>query len=111
MVPEFEENLFHLECSGKRLDQDSRPDGVVGNTDIRLGEEENVVPETRLEVMFHLWEVEVWTRTTPDELMSVMVEVKSKVEKRGRDRNIVNGHAGLVEVPTPRPVCHVSEVY
>jgi len=44
VVSEFKENFLHLERRGKRLDENSCPDCVVGYSDVGLGEEENIVP-------------------------------------------------------------------
>lgn len=44
MIPEFEQNLLHLESSWEGLNEDSRTDGVVRNADVRLREEEDIIP-------------------------------------------------------------------
>lgn len=102
MVPEFEEDFFHLERSRESFYQDGSPDSVVGDTEIGLREKEDIVPETGFKVVFHLWKVEVRTRAALDELLGIVVKIKCKIEERGGKGNIVNRHAGLVQVPTPR---------
>ena len=108
MIPELEEYLFHMERSRECFNQDGSPDGVVGDSEIGLGEEEDVVPETGLKVVFHLWKVEVGTEAALDELVSIVVKVERKIEQRGRQWSIVNRHAGLVQVPTPGSVGDVN---
>lgn len=108
VIPEFEEDFFHLECSRKCLDQNGSPDSIVGDTEIRLREEEDVVPQTGLEVMFHLWKVKVRTGAALDELVCIMIEIQREIEQRGGQWSVVNGHAGLVQVPTPRSVGDVN---
>ena len=108
MIPKFEEDLFHLECSGESFNQNSSPDSVVGNSEIRLREEEYVVPETGFQVVFHLWKVEVGTGAVFDELGGIVVKVECEIEKRGRQGSIVNRHACLVQVPTPRSAADVN---
>lgn len=102
MIPEFEEDLFHLKCSEECFDQDGSPDSVVGDAEIRLREEEDIVPETSLKVVLHLWKVKVGTRAALDELVSIVVKIERKVEQRSRQWSVVDRHAGLVQVPTPR---------
>lgn len=108
MIPQFEEDLFHVECGRESFNQDGGPDSVVGDAEIGLREEEDVVPETGLEVVFHLWKVKVGTRATLDELVGIVVKVEREIEQRGGQGNVVDRHAGLVQVPTPRSVGGVN---
>lgn len=109
VIPQFEEDLFHLERSRECFDQNGSPDGVVGNSEIGLREEEDVVPETGLKVVFHLWKVEIGTGAALDEFMGIVVKVEREIEQRGRQGSIVNRHAGLVQVPTSRSVGSVNK--
>jgi len=99
MISQLEENLLHMECSRKRLNQDSRPNCVVCHLDVGLREHEDVIPQTRLEVVFHLGEVEVWTRTTLDEFVCIVEEVEGEVEKRAGNGTIVDCNARFIEMP------------
>ena len=100
MVPQLEEDLLHLECSGQCLDQDCSADGVVRDSYIGLREDEDIVPETRLQVVLHFWEVEIGTGTTFDELAGVVVEVECKIEQGAGHWCIVDGDTGFVQVPS-----------
>jgi len=75
MVPQFKENLFHLEGGGESFDEDGGTDGVVGHADVGLREHKDIVPETSLEVVLHLGKVEVGTKSALDELLGVVEEV------------------------------------
>ena len=81
MVPELKQYLFHVESSRKGLDEHRRADGVVRHPDVGLREDEDVIPETRLHVVFHFWKVEIRPISSFDELMRIVEEVKSKVEQ------------------------------
>jgi len=69
-----------MESSGEGLNQDGSTDGSLRDTDVALGEGEDVVPEASLLVMLHLGEVEVRTGSPLDELTSIVEEVESKIE-------------------------------
>ena len=82
MIPQLEKNFFHLESGGKGFDQDGSANSVVGDSDVRLGEEEYVIPETSFKIVLQLGQVKIGTGTTFDELFGIVIKVKSKVEKR-----------------------------
>ena len=84
MIPEFEEYLFHLERSRECFDQDGSPDSAVGDSEIGLREEEDVIPETGLKIVFHLRKVEVGTGAALDELVRIVVKVEREIEQRSR---------------------------
>jgi len=69
-----------MEGGGKGLDQYGSTDGSLRDSNVALREDEDVVPETSLLVVLHLREVEIRTRTSLDELTSVMEEVEGKIE-------------------------------
>lgn len=50
--------------------------------------------------MFHFGEIEVWARTTLDELFGVVIEVQSKIEDGPGYWRIINSDTGLIEVPS-----------
>lgn len=81
MIPQFKEDLFHLECSRESFDQNGSPDSVVGDAKIGLRKEEDVVPETGLEVVFHLWKVKVGTGAALDELACIVVKIEREIEQ------------------------------
>ena len=100
--PELEQDFLHLERRRECLDEDRGADGAVRHADVRLREVEDVVPETSLEVVLHLREVEVRPEPALDELVRVVEEIKREVEQRPRDRRVVDGNAGLIQMPSTR---------
>ena len=64
-----------MESGGEGFNQYGSTDGALGDTDIVLGEGENIVPETSFLVVLHLGEVEVRTGFSLDKLTSVVEEV------------------------------------
>lgn len=59
MSPELEQNLLHMERSRESLNQHSSSDGSHWNSNVRLREVEDVVPETSFEIVLHFGEIEV----------------------------------------------------
>jgi len=82
MISQFKKNLFHVESSGESFDKNCRANRVVRHADIGLREHKYIVPETSFEIMFHFWKIEVWSGTTFDKLVSIVIEVQSKVKER-----------------------------
>jgi hypothetical protein len=99
MIPQFKQDFLHVEGSRQSLDQNSGPDGIMRHFDVRLREEEDVVPKTRFEVMLHFGEIEVRAGPALDELVGIVIEVKPKIEEGARDRRTVDGEPGLIQVP------------
>lgn len=56
MLPQFINDLIHLERRGNRLNQTSRANRASTNVEQILGHAENVVPEARFEVVLHFRE-------------------------------------------------------
>lgn len=78
----------------------------MGHADVRLGEHEDVVPETRFEVVFHFRKVEIGSETAFHELVSVVIEVYSKVEQRPRNGLVVDSNARFIEMPSTGTKCN-----
>jgi hypothetical protein len=102
VLSQLEQDLFHLEGSGKGLDQDSSTDGSLRNADVALGEGKDVVPEASLLVVFHLGEIEIWTGPPLDELTRVVEEIEGKVEDGTGNGCVVDIHPRLIKVPPTR---------
>lgn len=100
VVSELEDDLVHLEGGEDGLDQDCASDGASWDGNEILGEIENVVPETGLEVRLHLWEVEIWTVSTLDQLLGVVEEVETEVEEGTGDWLAINSEVLLIQVPS-----------
>lgn len=99
MIPQLEEDLLHLECSWKSLDQNSSSDGASRETDVRLSKVEDVVPKAGLFVVLHFGKVEVRSESTSDLLLGVVEEEESKVENGSGHGSIVDGNARFLEMP------------
>ena len=100
MLLELVEDLLHLERGGKGLDQDGSSDRSLRQAELASREAEDVVPQSSLEVVLHLGEVEVGARAPLDELGGVVVEVDGKVEQTARDGLAVDQDVTLLQVPS-----------
>ena len=99
MVAQLVEDLLHLECRENGLDEHAALDGALGDSQIVLRLYEDVVPEARLEVAFHLGQVEVRPGIAAELLPHVVEEEEAEVEDAGRNRLAINQHVLLVQVP------------
>lgn len=75
MIPQFKKDLLHVESSWESFNKNCRANCVVGHADIGLRKYENIIPETSFEIVFHFGEVEVWSESTLDKLMCIVVKV------------------------------------
>jgi hypothetical protein len=64
VISELEEDFFHLERCGKRLDEDGCSDCVVRYSNVGLGKDEDVIPQTGLEIVLHLGKIKVGAGAT-----------------------------------------------
>lgn len=99
VVAELVDDLVHLKGSKDGLDQDGTTDDAPGDANVVLSKVEGVVPETGLEVAFHLGEVEVRTEALTLGLDGIVEEVETKVKEGTRDGLAINGDMLLLEVP------------
>jgi hypothetical protein len=102
VVPQLEKDFLHLERSREGLNENGSADRVMRHANIRLGKDKDIVPETSFKIVLHFREVEIWPRPALDELMCIVIKVEGKVENGSRDGDIVDRHAGFVEVPSSR---------
>jgi hypothetical protein len=94
--------LVHLKGRQNSLNQHGSSDSPPRNSDGVLGQVEDVVPESGLQVRLHLGEVEVRSMAILDELLGVVEKVQSEVEKTAGDGLAVNGEVLLLQVPSSR---------
>ena len=73
---------MHLEGGGDRLDQHRGADRPLGDAERVLGEDEDVVPEPRLQVALELRQIEVRARAVLEPDLRVVEEVQAEVEDR-----------------------------
>ena len=99
VVAEFVEDLVHLEGGEDRFDQDGGADAALRDVEERLGANEDVVPETRLEVRLHLGQVEVGAGAAGEEFGCVVEEVEREVEDAAGHCVAVDQEVALFEMP------------
>ena len=63
VLSQFVQDFVHLKCRQNRLNQNCGFNRAPGNAQQLLGQYEDIVPETRLEMAFKLGQVEVGTCT------------------------------------------------
>ena len=71
--------LFHFKGCYNCFDENSPSDGSTRHANIVLGQVEDNVPQTRLEVGLHLWQVEVRPRPYVHQLLCVVEEVEAEI--------------------------------
>src|SRR3989454_12618487 len=84
MVAQLPQDLVRLEGSEDRLDQHRRADRATRDPERILREDEDVVPQARLEMAFELREIEVGARAACGELRRGMEKGESEIEQRRR---------------------------
>ena len=99
----FVDDFVHLKGRKYRFDEDGGLDGALWHAEEVLRFDEDVVPQTRLEVVFHLRQVEVRACAAPFEFFVIVKKVEREVEDAARDGLAVQGDVLLVEVPPARP--------
>jgi ElaB/YqjD/DUF883 family membrane-anchored ribosome-binding protein len=100
VITEFIDDFVHFVSSQDGFDQDSATDSTTGNVKHILGNVENVVPESGFEMGFHLGKIEVRTESVLDKLVSIVVEIETKVKDRARHRLTINQDMLLFQVPS-----------
>ena len=81
VLAQLVEDLLHLERGEDRLDEHRRADRAARNAERVLREDEDVVPQPRLEVALELRQVEVRARCRARALARVVEEVEPEVEE------------------------------
>lgn len=100
VLPQFEQNFFHVECCRQSFDQNRSANSTMSHANVGLAEVEDIIPQTSLEIMFYLGKVEIRPRTTLDKLIRIVEEVKCKVKDTSRHRSVINCNSRLVQVPS-----------
>ena len=103
VVAQLVEDLLHLERGQDRLDQHGRLDRPRRQVELLLGEDEDVVPQARLEVALELRQVEVRPAALVEQAPAVVEEVEAEVEEAAGDQVAVDEEVALREVPAARP--------
>ena len=103
MVAQLPQDLVRLEGGEDRFDQDRRADRATRNPERILREDEDVVPQARLEMALELRQIEVGARAARGELRRGMEKGESEIEQRRRNRLPVHGQVLLDQVPPAGP--------
>ena len=79
MVAQFVEYLVHLEGGSDGLDQDGRLDRAIGNAKRFLCVHEDAVPQARLEMVLHFWQIKIGTSVASQLLLDVVEEEEAEI--------------------------------
>lgn len=99
VVAELIDDLVHFKGSVDGLNQNGGTDSAAGKTDVVLGQVEGIIPQTSLEVRFHLGEVKVRAKAALDQLARIVEKVQTKVKQRAGHGFAVDGEMLLLKVP------------
>ncbi len=103
MIAQLVEDLVHLERGEDGLDQHRRLDGALGQTELRLREQEHLVPQPRFQMRFQLRQIEIGAGAARRQLLRVVEEIESEIEQAARHRPAVDRDVLLRQVPAARP--------
>src|SRR5437660_1429891 len=103
VVPEFVQNLLHLEGRRNRLDEGGGLHGADRDPEGFLREPEHLVPEASLQMALHLRQVEVRAGPASPKLLRVVEKVEPEVHQAPRDRYAIDDHVLLWQMPTAGP--------
>lgn len=92
-------HLIHLKSSSDSLNQNSAPDSSARHANVILSQVENVIPQTSFKVRFQLGKIEVRASAPVDQLLSIVEEIETEIEKAAGDGFAIHGHMLLVKVP------------
>ncbi len=98
MIPEFEEDLLHLEGGLDRLDEHGGADGAAGESEFILGPHEHLGPQASVAGSLELGEVEVGAGPCGEGGVGVVEDADPEVEQRSGDRVAIDREVHLVEV-------------
>src|SRR5437773_9426833 len=100
VVPEFVQDLLHLEGRRNRLDEGGGLHGTGRNPEGLLREPEDLVPEAGLQMALHLRQVEVRAGPAGPKLLRVVEEVEPEIHQAPGAWYAVDDHVLLRQVPT-----------
>ena len=103
MLAQLVQDLVHLERREDGLDQHGRLDRASRDAEPLLREQEDVVPQPRLEMALELRQVEIRPGAARDQLLGVVEDVQAEVEQRAAHRLPVDGEVRFGQMPAARP--------
>ena len=102
MLTQFVQDFFHLERGEDGFDQHGGLDRALRQADLVLGHHEDVVPQARFQMAFHLRQVEERAGAAGDLFLGVVEQEEREVEDAARHAFTVDQHMLLVQVPAAR---------
>ena len=102
MFAQFVQDFVHLEGGQDGFDQHGRLDRALRQAQFVLRHDEDVVPQARFQVRFHLRQVEVRTGAARQLLLGVVEHEQGEVEDAAGDALAVDQHVLFIEVPAAR---------
>src|SRR3990167_9261617 len=92
VIPQFVQNLIHLKCGQYGFNQYGGADSPAGDSDFILCKIENVIPESRLEMRFHLRQIKIRSSFAFRQFACVIKKIEAEIKKGGRNRSAVYSH-------------------
>ena len=102
MLAQLVEDFVHLEGGEDGFHQHRGLDGAARNAEFVLGHAEDVVPQPRFEVGFHLRQVEVGAGAAGDQFLGVVEEEQGEIEHAAGDALAIHGDVLFVQMPAAR---------
>ena len=96
------QDLVHLKRGRERLDQNRRADQPAGEAEPVLAPGEHLVPQSRLEMVLELRQVQVHTAPASVQSRRAVEREQAEVKQRTRDRLVPRARVTLLQVPAPR---------
>ena len=99
MLPQFVQNLVHLERGQDRFDQHRGTNCPGGNAQVVLRLQKDVVPQPCFEMTFQLGQIEIGPASLVDQPLGIVVEEQAEVEQGCGNEPTVDAEMTLFEVP------------
>jgi len=84
------------------FDQNGRANRALRNSKLILRKFESVVPNARLQMALHFWQIKVWAAASSEELLRSMEKVEAEIEETSRNRFAIDEHVFLEQMPAAR---------
>jgi hypothetical protein len=102
VLAQLVQDLVHLEGGQDGLDQHGGLDRALRQAQLVLRHHEDVVPQARLEVRFHLRQVEIRAGAARQLFLGVVEHEQGEIEDAAGDALAVHQHVLFVQVPAAR---------
>ena len=99
MFTQFVENLVHFECRDNGLDQHRPFDRALWHAKLILRHDENIVPQARLKMRFHFWQVKIHAAAARQQGLYVVKKIHREIENCAGDNFAVKRDVFFVKVP------------